>query len=560
MNEEERAEATMTFSTWLTGKDTEGRVPEIAWHTPLHGMVRTPLPDADDPSALFVVTYREKFREYGVYRIDRATGDVAWTTQIRNGGYGSPLVHPDLLCALSRFTAVTGLDKRTGEVLWEYDTKARIRSSLARGVQPDEIVFSAGGDVHWVGIDGECRDRVTVPDSVLYGLAEAIEIDGREVVLTLGTRQRFRRSHIYMFAVARDGEIVWRTDLGEGYVVSSDTSGFARVGDNALVATGDKRVVAIDVHTGVIQWQSSIGVQGMRHTPVVGHGRAFVSTLEGELVSLDAETGGDMRSLPLTDKGIWMPPTVIGQDVYVIADNELLQIAADDFAVLSRTPIGEAPYSALVWDGERLFCGGGDPPYDGYLFGIELGDGGRPIHASAVREVIDVAHTDEITVAARILGDVAGLVSVQIDLRCLGGDLGPMTRLMPSLYTVGCKLARGRRFGTYALPLVLAFADGSQVVRTIRVRIEDSKPIPVRFELDMSVPKQVDTNTSGGAVLQSVFAKYGRDTDQREIRRIADQVLASSDDYSPFQLWRLIVRRVAASPASTLEEFQSRGP
>lgn len=551
----------MTFSTWLSGQRTStGRTPQIAWHTPLHGMVRTPLPDADDPSALYVVTYREKFREYGVYRIDRSSGAIAWTTQIRNGGYGSPLVHPDVLCALSRFTAVTALDKTTGEILWEYDTKARIRSSLQRGRAADEIVFTAGGEVHWLGIDGECRDRVAVADAVLFGLPEAIALDEREVVLTLGTRQRFRRSHIFMFAVFRDGGIAWELDLGEGFVVSSDTSGFARTGDAAIVATGDRKLVSVDVRTGAVNWSTDLGALGMRHTPVLGRGRAFVSTLEGVLVSVDAATGEDLRSVPLTDKGMWMPPTVVGEDVYVLADNELLQIAADDCVILSRTPIGEAPYSALTWDGERLYVGGGDPPYDGYLFGLALGDGGRPIHAAAVREVVDCANADSITVSARILGDISDLVSVEIDMRCLGGELEPMTAVMPSLFTAWCILARGRRFGTYALPLVLRFGDGTSLVRTIRVRIEDSTPIPVRFEIDMTVPKQVDTNTSGGAVLQSVFAKYGRETDQREIRRIADQVLENSDDYSPFQLWRLIVRRVAATPAHTLEEFQARGP
>jgi len=318
-------------------------------------------------------------------------------------------------------------------------------------------------------------------------------------------------------------------------------------------------MVSIDVRTGAMHWETAIGALGMRHTPVVAGSRAFVATLEGLLVSLDAATGTDVRSLPLTDKGMWMPPTVVGEDVYVVADNELLQIAAEDFAVLSRTPIGEAPYSALCWDGERLYVGGGDPPYDGYLFGLELADAARPIHAAAVREVIDVAKSEAITVSARILGEIADLVAVDMDLRCLGGEIGAMTRVEPTLYTVGCTLARGRRFGTYALPMVLRFGDGTSLVRTIRVRIEDSTPIPVRHEIEMTVPKQIDTNTSGGAVLQSVFAKYGRDTDQREIRRIADQVLENSDDYSPFQLWRLIVRRVAATPARTLEEFQARG-
>jgi hypothetical protein len=132
------------------------------------------------------------------------------------------------------------------------------------------------------------------------------------------------------------------------------------------------------------------------------------------------------------------------------------------------------------------------------------------------------------------------------------------TKLRQGLWSAQCRLGRGRRFGTYALPVLLHY--GSElVVRTIRMRIEDSTPIPVRHEIDITVPRQTGINTSGGAVLQAIFDQYGRSVDQREIRRIADHALEVSDDYSPFQLWRLVTRRVAATGANSLEEFEMRG-
>jgi hypothetical protein len=397
-----------------------------------------------------------------------------------------------------------------------------------------------------------------VDGTVFFGLPEAVRDGDEEVVITLGTRQRFRKSHVYALAIGRDGRKRWEHDLGPGFVVSSDTSGVALTDSLVIASTADGRIVALHRSDGSPCWEARIDALAVRHLPVVGAGRVFVTTLEGSLCSVSVSDGSDVRTLPLTDQGVWMPPTIIGNDVFVVADNEMLQLAAGDLAVLSRTAVGEAPYSQMSFDGRRIYIGGGDPPYDGYVFALEA-EAQREVFAAAVREVHDAARSDDVVVSLRLLGDQADLGDVQLDLRCIGGDVVSATRLGPGLYSAQCKLGRGRRFGTYAVPVLLHYAEGELVVRTIRFRIEDSTPIPVRHEIDIRVPRQTGIDTSGGAVLQAVFEHYGRSVDQREIRRIADHALEVSDDYSPFQLWRLVTRRVAATGATCLEEFEMRG-
>lgn len=86
-----------------------------------------------------------------VLAIRRADGELEWKKMLKGGtGESSPLVCRDKLVACTKTGIVSILDKKTGEVLWEYDTGEDIISSPA--VVPGRLlVLTAKGTLFCFG-------------------------------------------------------------------------------------------------------------------------------------------------------------------------------------------------------------------------------------------------------------------------------------------------------------------------------------------------------------------------------------------------------------------------
>ena len=89
-----------------------------------------------------------------VLGLDRATGQIRWSNDLRGGGYGEVFlaVGYGVVIASAVGAAIYCLDYLTGETRWSDSTQASGRATIV--IEPDQIVCSKGGYVDCYTPDG----------------------------------------------------------------------------------------------------------------------------------------------------------------------------------------------------------------------------------------------------------------------------------------------------------------------------------------------------------------------------------------------------------------------
>ena len=106
------------------------------------------------------------------------------------------------------------------------------------------------------------------------------------------------------------GQLKWTFSTEEDFIASP-----AVTADTVYIATGDRRVVALDAETGEERWQ--FATQGpISSSPAIAENVLYVGLRGGQLIALDAQTGQQLWTF---DAGtpITAPPVVISGYVYV---------------------------------------------------------------------------------------------------------------------------------------------------------------------------------------------------------------------------------------------------
>jgi outer membrane protein assembly factor BamB len=543
-----------TFATQMRSATAAGRL-RLSWLRRIDGLVRVPMRDPQQPDRAFVVVYVEKERTYRVEAFRPDDGTTLWSSVLPNGGYGSPAIRDGQLLVLSQFTDVVAFDTATGAQLWTFKTEARIRSAIA--VIDGLAVFSSGGQLF--GLDGQGLPRLqaSVAGGFLFGLAAA----GPDSILSLGTSfAASGESHLYLYAFSRAGELRWCADLDAGDIASSDTSGVL-VHDGVAYVGGVDRLFAFDAASGKPLWQQPLPGFAHRAICTTDGSRLYVTTVDGQLEAFDLVAGTPRWRRKLGESGIWMPASVAGSRVAVVADGVLRVLDAAEGLLLQEFAVGHCPYSACTLDGDTLLLGGGDPPYYGLLFAFRFEaepETGLRCFLERERFVLSQGEPIELTVTVSGLPQLVDAIA--LDLTSVGGPAtAEPVRREGNTSVFSVQPTPGRHWGIYAIPVAIDLA-GARLWTTLRLELADADELPARVLLaDVPRRTQEAPHFSGAACIQAVRGLYGEEVAQDDMRAMVDAILEAAPGYSPFQLWRLVARRAmltGAHSAAELPEFR----
>lgn len=539
------------FNTQLRSSSPGGRA-RLVWMRRIGGLVRTPVFDPYHSDRAFVVVYDEKRRSYEVESFQPSDGTRLWSGAVPNGGYGAPALREGQIVVLSRFTDVTALDTEDGTRLWTYETQSRVRSPI--NVVDGLVVFSSGGELIGLDLNGDLKLRAFYPKTFFFGLCVSGPSNS---LLSLGTYPaQSGESRIALFSFEHDGTLRWSRDLGPGDIASSDTSGVLVQNGIAFVGAVNK-LIAVDATNGHLRWEARISQFGHRSICNTDGERVFVTTVDGDVGAFDLRSGEMVWSRHLADEGIWMPVSIIG-DLLLVEAGGVLQILDTVTGMrFQEIPVGHCPYSACALRDNLMLLGGGDPPYFGLLFSfLFTPEPETGLRCFLERQSITLKLNEPIDLTVTVEGIPQEIKSLTMDLSSIGGEADAQHyKRAGNTFVFTVQPGAGRHWGIYALPVSICLKNSKELA-TVRLELREPDSLPTRVLLtDIPIVEQESPNFSGAACIQALRGLYGEEVEQKEIRDMVDRILDHSPGYSPFQLWRIIARRAMLTSARTADEM-----
>jgi hypothetical protein len=226
--------------------------------------------------------------------------------------------------------------------------------------------------------------------------------------------------------------------------------------------------------------------------------------------------------------------------------------------------VGQCPYSALTFCGDRALLGGGDPPYWGMLIGFDIQSDSRQGLVCVFAQQRHVAQANRpLDLVLLVSGCEEPIQRVSVDFSQLQGpsSLAPDYREGDRfMFTVQPGIAP--RWGTYALPVEVE-TTCRKYPSTAFLELDDSSAEPRRLLLPgYADVVQQEMDWSGAALMAAVRQQYGDKVDQDAMRDMIDSILDRSG-YLPFDTWRIVARRALSTNArrtSELPEFRRDDP
>ncbi|GAA0245760.1 PQQ-binding-like beta-propeller repeat protein [Haladaptatus pallidirubidus] len=185
---------------------------------------------------------------------DQYDGQEQWVYTVEGSGAGIPLVHDDTVYVGTGTDHVYAFDFETGHRKWDYD---------------------AGGVEQYGG--GAWGQPTLIDDSVFVGISHSEHFSSNSTDSSAYTYRAVALN-------ANDGTERWANRV-EGMPFA----GLARLGKSVVAGTETGHVYRVDATTGESLWTASVAGE-IRTTPIVGDGLVYVATLDGAVVSLDAES------------------------------------------------------------------------------------------------------------------------------------------------------------------------------------------------------------------------------------------------------------------------------
>lgn len=262
----------------------------------------------------------------GTIALSPDDGEVLWASHSVSGSDGSPavtedgeriyagVVHnvkmraldPDLDPPGKKFYA---FDAKTGETIWEIDTKGWVFSSPAISPLDGTVYVGAaddtrsgtsyggkGGAGEFFAISKDGKVKWKISSDSEFGASPAIFFeDGEEYVIA-----RTQQGHIYK--LDREGDVVWERDLkvsGLGSpVLGADNKLIYLTTGNGLHTPYGNQLLALWSHTGEIAWTHTLSEGG--GSPAVGDKGVYVLSHAGEFIAF-SEEGEEMWKVELGD-------------------------------------------------------------------------------------------------------------------------------------------------------------------------------------------------------------------------------------------------------------------
>jgi len=305
-----------------------------------------------------------------------------------------PTVDGDRIFAAGVKGKVSAYDAKTGRVLWEVDTEARLRGGPGFG---DGLVLLGSADAELIALDREtgkerwrtlASSEILASPSAADGVVVARSIDGR----------------IFGYESAT-GKRIWIYDSTVPVLTLRGTSSAVIFAGGVIAGLSNGKIVALRLKSGELLWESRIALPRGRSElerivdidadPIVADGVIHVATFQGNVATIALENGrglwnrkmsshagigADKERLYVTDENseVWSlerrsgssfwknadlrarkltAPTSMGNYI-VVADLEgyVHFLKRDSGAIAARIRVGSSPIvAAPVVEGDMVF-------------------------------------------------------------------------------------------------------------------------------------------------------------------------------------------------------------
>src|ERR1700722_15015943 len=132
----------------------------------IEGVIRVAVFDTDSERA-FVVAYLEQNNQYSVFALNRDSGQLYWTKNVVQGGYGAPAILNGSVICPTKFTDIIALSKEDGSEQWVFRTPHRVRSSI--NTIGGKVYFSSGNTIFELRDDGTLLNTWSYEGAFFYG-------------------------------------------------------------------------------------------------------------------------------------------------------------------------------------------------------------------------------------------------------------------------------------------------------------------------------------------------------------------------------------------------------
>ncbi len=524
---------------------------ELMWMNKMNGLIRVVIFDQNTETA-YVVVYYEQKNKYTLHSFCASSGELYWSKDVPNGGYGAPAIIDNYVIMLTEFTNVTAIGKDDGQIKWTFKTQTRIRSPI--NIMDNRIYFSSGGVLFELNSQGEVLKQWSYPKAFFYGSVDVIN----ELVMTLGVvSDEFCKSVIKVFAFHKQGQLVYELPICDGAVISTDTSGIAWQKNIGFVGA-ENLVIAFQGDSGKILWVSQVEGFAGRQVCTADDRRVYYVTQSGNVGALSITDGSHVWKIHAQDSLLVSPISISGDKIIVAADAHLLILKANNGQLLQKLPVGHSPYSMLSLNKDFGILGAGEPPHNGLIYGFKL----QP-HQAISKYCCAVqssnAHIENpfLDLCIEIHNVEEPIIETQLDSAnfCLKEPVKG-EKITDFSFAFRITLPNTMCSGDFVLSLSLILESGIIVKRPVVIKLTRRKLLPSRVYLH-HVPDftQEKPNYSGAAIASALKNLHGDgSSSQKEIREMVDAVRDLSK-YEPFQTWRIILRRVLTSQAQNKQEL-----
>lgn len=510
----------------------------IEWVSTPNGVARVPIQSGEKYVVLH--TYDRFTKEYIVFKYDRNTGELVWTSYLPAGGYASPAIGDGVVFIPCGYSQICGLDENTGEKLWTIDLLSRNRSTP---VYSDGLAYLGSGNrIFGISGKGEVVKEAKYPGNIFFG--QPIIID--EVLYIVGDSNPTKnQSRQFITAINLNNmELIWQKDIGPGIMSSCDSAGLA-FHENGMIFSGtiDGNLVAVDSNSGEIIWKVKGTGIASRSKPYVYKDSVYVSSLSGYILGADIN-GKEKFNVFLNDEGCWCPPIIYDDKLLVHSGVHLYLLSRENGSLIDQLAIGHSPYTNFEIASGKLYIAAGDPPDWFNLFCIRLTNNPRfSIKDVNIDYDIDDNQNiqfDNLSVTFSI-GTADSMIpnEISVDLSVFGGtSTHKVEKINSQTYKFEIKIPKFNRFGDYAITAKAALANRT-VVSTIPVCLRQFKPndIPESFKIDnYKINIQQEDFYSGSAVMKSVFSYYGKEINQETVNSMGEYIDELGID--PHHKWR----------------------
>jgi eukaryotic-like serine/threonine-protein kinase len=271
-----------------------------------------------------------------VTALDRHSGARIWTTDLVHPILADPVVIRGTVYIGVADRKLHALDAATGHRLWAFPTQTWIVASVAYA---DDRVIVAAQDsrLHIVGAQtGRQRfiydtglGRHIVGGAAILGNRAYFSsrqdrvwaIDWQATTYPMERGILFWKTNLYVWGILKEPPVqkgtIWSQRLG-GDVIHTLAVAHNRV----YVTTTQGQVVAIEAESGAEQWTADVGTD-ITTAPVVASNDVLIGTETGEVIALDAHSGEKRWTFKVTGE-ITASPIVAGDTLYVVSREGLL--------------------------------------------------------------------------------------------------------------------------------------------------------------------------------------------------------------------------------------------